>query len=56
MRIASFLMIASIAVGYGGAAVAQEPDWAAVDTALGRKAAVTADVHRYAFRAGPTSP
>jgi hypothetical protein len=42
-------MIASIAVGCGGAAVAQEPDWAAVDTALGRKAAVTSDVHRYAF-------
>ena len=47
--IASYLMIASIAVGCGGAAMAQEPDWAAVDAALGRKAAVTADVHRYGF-------
>ena len=49
MRIASFMMIASIATGCGGAAVAQEADWAAVDTVLARKAAVTADVHRYAF-------
>jgi hypothetical protein len=49
MRFASVLMIAGVAAVCGGPAAAQEPDWAAVDAALGRKAAVTADVHRYAF-------
>lgn len=31
------------------AAHAEEPDWAQVDDALGRKAAVSQDVHRYGF-------
>ena len=31
------------------AATAQEVDWAKVDAALGRKGAVTDDVHRYSF-------
>src|SRR5258707_15269498 len=42
-----------IAAGFAGilatAANAQEVDWAKVDAALGRKAAVTGDVHRYGF-------
>jgi hypothetical protein len=49
MRFSKFLMIASVTAGCAGPASAQEPDWAGVDAALGRKAAVTADVHRYAF-------
>ena len=47
-RIVSFL-VASAAVTCAAAASAQETDWAKVDEALGRKAAVTGDVHRYAF-------
>jgi hypothetical protein len=49
MRLASLLMISGVVAMCGGSAAAQEPDWAAVDTVLGRKAAVTADVHRYSF-------
>jgi hypothetical protein len=49
MRLASLFMIAGFAAVCGGPGAAQEPDWAAVDTALGRKAAITADVHRYSF-------
>src|SRR5205807_1088717 len=37
------------AVTWAGSAAAQEVDWGKVDAALGRKAAVTADVHRYGF-------
>ena len=43
------LMVAGISAMLATAAGAQEVDWAKVDAALGRKAAVTADVHRYAF-------
>lgn len=49
MRLVSLLMISGVAAMCSGPAAAQEPDWAGVDTALGRKAAVTADVHRYSF-------
>src|SRR5436190_16388320 len=42
-----------IAAGFAGilatAANAQDVDWGKVDAALGRKAAVTGDVHRYGF-------
>src|ERR1051326_2467100 len=37
------------AVLWAGSAAAQEVDWGKVDAALGRKAAVTGDVHRYGF-------
>src|SRR4051812_36006286 len=43
------LMVAGISAILATMASAQEVDWAKVDAALGRKAAVTADVHRYAF-------
>jgi hypothetical protein len=43
------LMVAGITAILATTAKAQEVDWAKVDTALGRKAAVTGDVHRYAF-------
>src|SRR3954471_21051378 len=43
------LIVAGISVILATAASAQEPDWAKVDAALGRKPAVTADVHRYGF-------
>jgi hypothetical protein len=42
-------MIAGFSAILATAASAQEVDWAKVDAALGRKATVTADVHRYAF-------
>jgi hypothetical protein len=43
------LIIAGISAILATAASAQEPDWAKVDAALGRKPTVTADVHRYGF-------
>src|SRR3954466_11678338 len=43
------LMFAGLAAILSTAANAQEVDWAKVDAALGRKAAVTGDVHRYGF-------
>src|SRR5437764_15081597 len=43
------VMIAGFAGILATAANAQEVDWAKVDAALGRKAAVTGDVHRYGF-------
>src|SRR5476651_542106 len=43
------LMIAGVAGCLATAASAQDVDWTKVDAALGRKAAATADVHRYAF-------
>src|SRR3954466_3526486 len=43
------LMIAGFAGILATAANAQEVDWGKVDAALGRKAAVTGDVHRYGF-------
>src|SRR5476649_2400378 len=41
------LMIAGVAGCLATAASAQDVDWTKVDAALGRKAAATADVHRY---------
>jgi hypothetical protein len=43
------LLLCAAAVVIGGAAHAQEIDWSKVDAALGRKAAVSGDVHRYGF-------
>src|SRR6187455_2903617 len=43
------LMAAGFAAILATAASAQEVDWAKVDAALARKAAVTGDVHRYSF-------
>src|SRR3989454_9644610 len=44
---ATFALLIGGAVTWAGSAAAQEVDWGKVDAALGRKAAVTADVHRY---------
>jgi hypothetical protein len=43
------LMVASISAMLATAVSAQEIDWTKVDATLGRKAAVTTDVHRYGF-------
>src|SRR5947209_20568303 len=43
------LMVAGFAGILATVANAQEVDWTKVDAALGRKAAVTGDVHRYSF-------
>src|SRR3954466_15731107 len=43
------LVVAGFAGILATAANAQEVDWGKVDAALGRKAAVTGDVHRYGF-------
>ena len=42
-------LLFALGVVISGSAAAQEIDWQKVDTALGRKAAVTSDVHRYGF-------
>src|ERR1051326_4206988 len=44
-----YLVAAGLASVLVTAANAQDIDWAKVDAALGRKAAVTGDVHRYGF-------
>jgi Domain of Unknown Function (DUF1259) len=43
------LMLCAAAMMIGGSVHAQEIDWSKVDAALGRKAAVSGDVHRYGF-------
>jgi hypothetical protein len=43
------LLFALVVVISGSAATAQNIDWQKVDAAMGRKAAVTGDVHRYGF-------
>ena len=43
------IFAAAAALTIGVAADAQEIDWTKVDAALGRSAAVSADVHRYGF-------
>jgi hypothetical protein len=45
----SGLVVSGLALASAGAAGAQEVDWKQVDTALGRSAAVSGDVHRYGF-------
>jgi hypothetical protein len=48
-RASMTLIVAAFSTMITAAASAQEVDWTKVDAALGRKAAVTADVHRYGF-------
>jgi hypothetical protein len=43
------LVLAGAVMAFAASASAQEIDWSKVDAALGRKAAVTGDVHRYGF-------
>jgi len=49
MRIAKLLMAICATVSFATAANAQAIDWAKVDAAIGRGAAVGGDVHRYGF-------
>jgi hypothetical protein len=49
MRSLFWIIISIFAALSGSAASAQEIDWQKVDDALGRKGAVTSDVHRYGF-------
>jgi uncharacterized protein DUF1259 len=49
MRNLSWMMISLLAALPFSAAMAQEIDWQKIDDALGRKAAVSGDVHRYGF-------
>ena len=44
-----WLLASLFAVSFGSVATAQEIDWQKVDDALGRKPAVSGDVHRYGF-------
>src|SRR2546426_12044184 len=46
---ATFALLIGGAVTWAGSAAAQEVDWGKVDAALGRKPAVSGDVHRYGF-------
>jgi Domain of Unknown Function (DUF1259) len=48
MRVASTLLIGGAMLLAGGAS-AEDIDWQKVDSVFGRKAAVSADVHRYGF-------
>jgi hypothetical protein len=49
MRFISSLLIGGALLAWASVAAAQEIDWQKVDDALGRKPAVTGDVHRYGF-------
>ncbi len=49
MRLFSTLLIGGAVLALAGRVYAQDIDWEAVDAALGRKAVVSADVHRYGF-------
>src|SRR5262245_38676476 len=48
MRVFPLLFTLAVAI-LGSTATAQNVDWQKVDAAMGRKAAVTGDVHRYGF-------
>ena len=48
MRVFPLLFTLAVAIS-GSTATAQNVDWQKVDAAMGRKAAVTGDVHRYGF-------
>src|SRR5207248_3877094 len=49
MRVFFPLLLGGALIALAASANAQEIDWAKVDAAFGRKAAVTGDVHRYGF-------
>jgi uncharacterized protein DUF1259 len=49
MRIVLWLVVSIFAASFTTVATAQEIDWQKVDDALGRKPAVSGDVHRYGF-------
>jgi hypothetical protein len=49
MRVLSGVLFVGAVLGSATAAGAEDIDWQKVDAAFGRKAAVSADVHRYGF-------
>src|SRR5256714_7963048 len=49
MRVFTTIAISVVSVALATVAQAQEINWDKVDAALGRKAAVAGDVHRYGF-------
>jgi hypothetical protein len=49
MRLAPLFVVSILAASLNTAARSQEIDWQKVDETLGRKAAVSGDVHRYGF-------
>jgi len=49
MRLLRGMLFVGAVLASAAAAGAQDIDWQKVDTVLGRKANVTADVHRYGF-------
>jgi Domain of Unknown Function (DUF1259) len=49
MRILSILLLGGVILTSATAVRAQDVDWQKVDEALGRKAAISGDVHRYGF-------
>ena len=49
MRLALLFVVSIVAASLNTAARSQEIDWQKVDETLGRKAAVSGDVHRYGF-------
>src|ERR1044071_5472097 len=49
MRALTTMAVSVAAVAFATAAEAQQINWEKVDAALGRKAAVAGDVHRYGF-------
>ncbi|MEH2520882.1 hypothetical protein V1279_006455 [Bradyrhizobium sp. AZCC 1610] len=49
MRILKYLAASLVALSLSTAARSQDIDWQKVDDAMGRKAAVSGDVHRYGF-------
>jgi Domain of Unknown Function (DUF1259) len=49
MRMFVSLAVSGVALAFASAAGAQEIDWKQVDTALGKTAAVSGEIHRYGF-------
>jgi hypothetical protein len=49
MRLCLLSALSAAALAYASAASAQEIDWKQVDTALGKTAAVSGEIHRYGF-------
>ncbi len=49
MRLLSLLLAGGVMIAAAASAAAQDVDWSAVDSAFGRKAVISGDVHRYGF-------
>jgi Domain of Unknown Function (DUF1259) len=49
MRLSLLSVLSAVTLAYASAAPAQEIDWKQVDSALGKTAAVSGEIHRYGF-------